>query len=127
MIVLTQLDRDFLEFHHNNPKIFKLYLQFARKAIARGHTRYSVWGLMQIIRWHVDIVTEDITGYKLRNDYAALYARLIVLKHPYEFKDFFKFKAMKNSNLGPYWEQLIKAKYRRRAENERTGASKAAV
>ena len=117
-MILTQLDRDFLKFNDNNPKILELYLQFARKAMARGHRRYSVWGLMQIIRWHVDIVTEDVTGYKLRNDYAALYARLLVLKHPDELKGFFKFKAMKNSNLGPYWEQKIEEYYARKEEPE---------
>jgi hypothetical protein len=90
----TELVDKFNRYHRKNPKVYELFHKFSKEVISTGRSRYSAWAIIQRIRWHVDIKTEDPSGFKINNDYIALYTRLLIKEHP-EFKNFFELKQMK--------------------------------
>lgn len=85
----------FKAYHFANQHIYRLCLQYAREAKRRGKSKYSVWGIINRVRWDVTIETNTDDEFKISNDYIALYARLLVWNHPDEFEGFFTLKAMR--------------------------------
>lgn len=68
----------FFKFHESNPKIFDLYKRFALELKQSGRVRYSSMMILQRIRWHVEVETND-TEFKVNNNHAPCYARLLML------------------------------------------------
>ncbi len=57
---------------------------------ARGRRHYGIKGLWEVLRWRWSMQT-DAEEYKLRNDFHAYYARLLMLREPV-LKDFFEIR-----------------------------------
>jgi len=85
--------KNWVKFNRTNPRVYGLFLQFAREAKASGRKYFSHWMIAQRIRWYSTIETTG-SDYKLSNDFIALYARYLVYLRP-EFEGFFKLKKMK--------------------------------
>lgn len=81
------LDKDFWQYHTENPEVFQLFLRFARQAKRAGMKRYGAKSIVERIRWHIAIETND-PEYKLNNNYTSRYARLLEREYP-EFEGFF--------------------------------------
>lgn len=73
----------FMAFHEANPHVFELIERMAQRKIAEGRTRLGVGYLCEQLRDDVSTVTNDAhSRFKVNNDYRALYADLLVEKHP---------------------------------------------
>ncbi len=70
-------------FHDANPTVFSALRQMALQLRLRGARRGSIKALMETLRWlHQLTVDPDNSGFKLNNDYTALYARLLMEREP---------------------------------------------
>lgn len=65
-------------FHRANPAVFDLFLDFARKARARGMEHLGARLIGERIRWFVAVETTD-HEFKLNNNHLPYYARLAML------------------------------------------------
>ena len=78
------------KFHFENPRVFELFIEFARQAKRAGRERFSARTIGERIRWYVDIDTNTADGFKLDNNFLPYYARLAMLLHPAEFAGLFE-------------------------------------
>jgi hypothetical protein len=92
----SRLERAFLEFHHNNPKVYELFCHFARQALDAHRTRLSAKLLWERIRWYTTVETTD-PEWKLNNNHHAYYARLWLADHP-DRPDFFRLRRTKGES-----------------------------
>jgi hypothetical protein len=82
-----------LEWHRQNPHVYRLFKEFTFAAIRRGHKRLSAWLVVNRIRWETSV--ETLGGdFKISNNFIAYYARLFMEEYP-EFKGFFMTKPLK--------------------------------
>lgn len=73
----------FLEFHGDNPRVYKLFCQLTRRVIKRGHKKYSSRTVWHQMRWHTTIVAPDkYSDFKLNDHYTPYYARLFMTDNP---------------------------------------------
>lgn len=72
------LDRAFDEFHKSNPSVYRKLVELARDLARRGHKRIGMKMLVEVLRWQHHLETTDVSGYKLNNNHASRYARLIM-------------------------------------------------
>ena len=73
----------FREFHANNPHIYKLIETIALLEIAKGRKKYGMKQVFEIIRWDMNVTTEDADGYKLKNAMAPYYTRHFEKMNPH--------------------------------------------
>jgi hypothetical protein len=66
----------FQRFHADNPQVYTLFKRFAREARDKVK-RYSADAILHRIRWHVSVETRG-DEFKVNNDWAAYYARLLI-------------------------------------------------
>lgn len=78
-------------FHASNPHVFKMFVQYARQAKARGYDKFSAKAIFERLRWYFSFETESEDEFKLNNDYTALYARKAIKEFP-EFEGFFELR-----------------------------------
>lgn len=78
---ITKLERRFAEFHAANPHVYAEFERRAMELYRAGARRIGVKAIAERIRWdvHVRVLTED---YKINNSLVALYARLLIHRHP---------------------------------------------
>jgi hypothetical protein len=94
----TRLDdkrERFDRFHAANPRIYDSLLRLARKLKARGVTRYSIHGLLAVVRYLETkrAVVDSDEPFYINNDFAPLYARLLMEREP-DLGDFFETRAL---------------------------------
>lgn len=85
---MTQLDifsQDnfdrWLEFHKQNPQVWKLFERFALQAVRSGRLNYSARTIMERVRWHSEVITRGDT-FKINNNHVPFYARLFMQTYP---------------------------------------------
>jgi hypothetical protein len=83
----------FAAYHQHNPSVLEDFADFARQMRSAGKQKYAAIAIISQIRWQHDLET---TGdeFKINNDYAALYARMLMAIDP-SFTGFFDLRAMK--------------------------------
>jgi hypothetical protein len=67
----------FLQFHEENPHVYEGLSNLAKKALARGYETWGIGGMYEVLRWERHFGTTD-PEFKLRNDFRAYYARLLI-------------------------------------------------
>jgi hypothetical protein len=72
----SKLERAFWQFHSDNPTIYRLLVRYAREW-ARFHDHCSIKLLFERVRWQVAVETRAGDGFKLNNNHAPYYARLL--------------------------------------------------
>lgn len=73
------LTQQFNEFHEANPEVLVKMRELALQVKARGYKQFSVYAIMERLRWFVDIETDDPNShYKINNNYRPFYARLLM-------------------------------------------------
>lgn len=74
-------DQKFWEFHKKNPQVFDELVKLCEQAKRAGRKRIGIKMMFEVLRWnrHMDTSDED---FKLNNNYAPRYARILVEKHP---------------------------------------------
>lgn len=90
----------FERFNSENPHIFKAFEEQAMRAINKGRTKLSAKLIINWIRWHEFLESNDL-NFKLNDAYQSYYARHFVEKYP-EFKDVFDFRKLRNEQSEPY-------------------------
>ncbi|MAF44288.1 MAG: hypothetical protein CMI54_09040 [Parcubacteria group bacterium] len=89
----SKLERRFGEFHSKNPEVYSELVRLARELKVAGRERYGIKSLFEIIRWHKAMSTIG-DDFKLNNNHAPFYARLIMRKEP-DLEKFFEIRAQK--------------------------------
>ena len=69
-------------FHAANPHVLERLLALALDLHARGHVRYSIKGLFEVLRWEAALRTTSPDGFKLNNGYTAFYSRAVATADP---------------------------------------------
>ena len=76
----------FMAFHKANPIVYRLWDQFTREALAKGHRRVGAALIMERIRWETSIRLVDSTPngelLKINDHHKAYYARLWMKNNP---------------------------------------------
>lgn len=81
----------FAEFDTAHPEVYASFRHFAGVMLARGHQHYSADGIMHIVRFHTEANVAHDGGFKINNNFVALYARKLVAADP-SFAGFFAFR-----------------------------------
>lgn len=89
------LEEQFLAFHKANPHVYRLFCEYAEKAIRAGRTRYSARTIWHVMRWHADFeTTED--EFKLNDHHTPFYARMWTRDHPHH-PELFELRVQKST------------------------------
>jgi hypothetical protein len=73
---------NFDTFHAENPRVYTVMVGLARQWIDRtGRHKIGIKALFERARWEIAIATTD-PDYKINNNYAPFYARLIMYLEP---------------------------------------------
>jgi len=73
----------FEEFHRLNPLVADLLEGMANELIKRGRKKVGIKMLMEVARWSYQMDTDDPSSdFKINNNYAPYYARLLIERHP---------------------------------------------
>lgn len=92
-----RLIKAFWKFHNENPHVYQRLVELVNQLRIKGHTRYSMKGLFEILRWEYAITTTG-NEFKLSNDFTAFYARLVMRRQPL-LKGFFDIKTSAADNM----------------------------
>lgn len=73
----------FEAFHAYNPSFYAALVALARRYIRRtGRGAVGMRRLIEIARWDVDLTTNTEDEFKVNNDHAAFYSRLVMWQEP---------------------------------------------
>ncbi|MCA0268759.1 MAG: hypothetical protein LCH53_06020 [Bacteroidetes bacterium] len=78
----------FLDAH---PEVYDAIVRIARQLKARGYARYSIKGVMEIVRYlhEGDTKPDAAEPFKLNNNYSATFARVVMARED-DLQDFFQ-------------------------------------
>jgi len=96
---MTTLERNFREFHRNNPVVYDLFKRFTNEVITAGHPRCSADAIVHRIRWHTSVTLRSRDDFRICNNHVAYYACLWTDDHPHK-EGFFQLKALRNKRSG---------------------------
>lgn len=89
-------ERKFRQFHESNPQVYRLLVEYARKAKERGYFSYGIGALWEVVRWdnHLKFALSGVEP-KMNNNYRSRYARLIMEREP-DLRGFFHLRELKS-------------------------------
>ena len=77
-----RIETEFREFHAEHPEIYVQLVKLARTWQSNGSQKLGIATLFEVLRWNSHLNPNKTGGYKLNNNYRALYARLIMDQEP---------------------------------------------
>jgi hypothetical protein len=77
-----RIELEFKEFHLVHPEVYNELVKLARTWQANGTAKLGIATLFEVLRWNSHLNPQRDSGYKLNNNYRALYARLIMEQEP---------------------------------------------
>lgn len=89
----SKLRQKFEEFHEANPEVYNELTKLARELKVKGRDKYGIKSLFEVIRWHRALTTIG-DDFKLNNNHAPFYARLIMSKEA-DLEEFFNIREQK--------------------------------
>jgi hypothetical protein len=93
---LTPAER-FQEFHNRNPQVYTALEDMTREMVNRGRKRIGINMLFEVLRWNYYLKTDDPnSAFKINNNYAPYYARLIIEKNP-TWEDVFELRTIRSN------------------------------
>jgi hypothetical protein len=79
----TRIERDFKLFHEANPHVYAELEELARRWWEKRHPRrMGIATIYETARYNRHLSTNSPKGFKLNNNFRALYARLLIAHHP---------------------------------------------
>jgi len=70
-------------YNKANPQVLETLERLAERMVARGRQRIGIKMLFEVLRWDYYMQTTDPNSeFKINNNYAPYYARLIIERHP---------------------------------------------
>ena len=86
------------KFHKEHPEVWDKFEEFTFDRIKKGYKNYSVYSIMERIRWDLSNIGGDgITEFKLNNNIRPFYARRFMNKYP-EHNGFFRVREQISKN-----------------------------
>ena len=85
---------NFASFHAANPWVYDRLRELALAMRRAGVNHYGIGGLYETLRYEASLTSKGDDGFKLNNNYRALYARELARNEP-ELEQFFKFRLRK--------------------------------
>lgn len=76
------IEQRFRGFHQQNPRVYDALRKLAVDLVQMGHERVGMKMLFEVVRWQHAMRTTKDGGFKLNNDFTALYARLLMDREP---------------------------------------------
>ena len=73
-----RIEREFKDFHAEHPEVYGQLVRLARTWQVNGSAKLGIATLFEVLRWNSHLNPAKDSGYKLNNNYRALYARLIM-------------------------------------------------
>jgi hypothetical protein len=107
------IDRGFQRYHAAHPEVFVHWEKFCLWLFRdQKRRRYGTNAIIEEFRWWTTLPThaDPIEPYKLNNNYASRYARLVIAKHP-ELADLFELRPLKSERrrpMRPVWGRRTK-------------------
>jgi len=92
-----QITENFRQFHHDNPRVYQRLVELSFELLNRGHEKYSINGLFEVMRWEEAIRTRG-SMFKLNNNYRSIYARMI-MENEIRLSDFFNIRSSPNPQV----------------------------
>ena len=80
---------EFLLFHREQPRVYRLFEHFAYEALNAGQRHYGSKAIFERIRWHMEVERKE--EFKVNNNYASGYARLLMIQNK-AFDGFFELR-----------------------------------
>lgn len=77
-----RIEREFKDFNQEHPEVYAQLVKLARTWQANGTAKLGIATLFEVLRWNSHLNPNHHGGYKLNNNYRALYARLIMDQEP---------------------------------------------
>jgi hypothetical protein len=77
-----RIQTEFQTFHNEHPEVYTRLVRLARTWQANGSAKLGIATLFEVLRWNSHLNPDKAGGYKLNNNYRALYARLIMDQEP---------------------------------------------
>jgi hydrogenase maturation factor len=99
----NKIEQAFMEFDTENPEVYKQLVRLARQWKAAGKAKLGIKTLFEKLRWewHVAGLTES-DGYKLNNNFTALYARKI-MKNEADLDGLFEIRSLASERAPMVW------------------------
>jgi hypothetical protein len=86
----ASIEARFLAFHQENPHVYERIVRKARALKAAGREFYGVGAFYEDLRWDDPTPTgPDAQGFRLNNDFRALYSRLVMERNE-DLEGFFR-------------------------------------
>jgi hypothetical protein len=89
------IEERFQAFHGSHPEVLSELEKLIRQLRARGHKRYSIKGLVEVLRFHHAVDGRPDEPWKLNNVYTSRYARMLVESDP-SLATFFETRQLKS-------------------------------
>jgi hypothetical protein len=74
---MDRIQKDFELFHFRNPQVYNILKNLAFRYLKAGR-RAGIKHLWEVMRWEMFVQTKDEGEFKLNNNYASRYARLLM-------------------------------------------------
>lgn len=119
-----KIQRDFLDYHHKNPHVYKFLVHYALQAVRelkkRGieNPQYSISAVVERVRWHVSFEVKGYPDFKIDNDYRSRYARFIMKTVP-KLRGVFNLRKIRSSDL-PSTPEIISNAIQHQHESQRS-------
>jgi hydrogenase maturation factor len=103
----NKIEQAFIEFDTQNPEVYKQLVRLARQWRAAGKAKLGIKTLFEKLRWewHVAGLT-DSEGYKLNNNFTALYARKIMKNEP-DLDGLFEIRSLASERSPMVWSNNL--------------------
>lgn len=76
------IEERFAQFHKEHPEVYEALVRLAYEWVSVGRTKLGIKTLYERLRWEWHVKgLRDSEGYKLNNDFTALYARKIMAEN----------------------------------------------
>jgi hypothetical protein len=90
---MTSLQAAFQAFHNEHPRIYARICALADEALQRGHKRYSMSLIFELIRYEEKLLSKKV-AIAIPNAHRAYYARLWLSEHS-DWPEFFRLSHVK--------------------------------
>lgn len=87
--------KKFLDYHQRTPQVYEAFRDVIFKIYNKGQKRWGAKAAIEIVRYKLNIERDG--DFKIDNRFTALYARVLLYKHP-ELEGFIVTKKPKGIN-----------------------------
>lgn len=81
-LLADPIDDAFTAFHHANPEVYRELVRRCWQIKRAGHDRYSIKTIIETVRWERDLHGVSDGRFRINNNFASRYVRLICANEP---------------------------------------------